>query len=178
MWHTFTIIVVSKYSTWLNKLKKLSNDTLKYDYVKLLVMGLNHPVPVCPFNDYPPDVIEPLEGEWIVNARNMFYNSDPSCRPIVSNPPVVTAVSDDKCQFAAYQEIPNTGLQCFYAQSDEPLYEWFFKHGSLSVPPENAVQAIPLDWERSLAGIHVAPPKIHSKYAMNVYIIFCYTNLT
>ncbi|XP_003240416.1 uncharacterized protein LOC100571758 [Acyrthosiphon pisum] len=155
--------VVSKYSTWLKKLRKHPNETLKYDYVKLLVMGLNHPVPVCPFNEYPPDVIEPLEGEWIVNARNIFYNGDPSCRPIVLNPPIMTAVSDDKCQFAAYQEIPNAGLQCYYAQSDEPLYEWFFKHDSLSIPPENPVQAIPLDWERSLAGIHVAPPKIPSK---------------
>ncbi|XP_060882112.1 uncharacterized protein LOC132953788 [Metopolophium dirhodum] len=155
--------VVSKYSTWLNKLRKHPNETLKYDYVKLLVMGLNHPVPVCPFNEYPPDVIEPLEGEWIVNARNIFYNGDPSCRPIILNPPIMTAVSDDKRQFAAYQEIPNAGLQCYYAQSDEPLYEWFFKHDSLSIPPENPVQAIPLDWERSLAGIHVAPPKIPSK---------------
>ncbi|CAI6354550.1 unnamed protein product [Macrosiphum euphorbiae] len=155
--------VVSKYSTWLKKLRKHPNETLKYDYVKLLVMGLNHPVPVCPFNEYPPDVIEPLEGEWIVNARKIFYNGDPSCRPIILNPPIMTAVSDDKRQFAAYQEIPNAGLQCYYAQSDEPLYEWFFKHDSLSIPPENPVQAIPLDWERSLAGIHVAPPKIPSK---------------
>ncbi|XP_026814213.1 uncharacterized protein LOC113554498 [Rhopalosiphum maidis] len=153
----------SKYSSWLKALRRHSNATVKYDYVKLLVMGLNHPVPVCPFNDYPPAVIEPLEGEWIVNARNIFYNGDPSCRPTVLNPPIVTAVSDDKRQFAAYQKIPNAGLQCYYAQSDEPLYEWFFKHKSLSIPPDNAVHAIPLDWERSLAGIHVAPPKITSK---------------
>lgn len=81
-------------------------------------------------------------------------DTDPACqRPISLNPPVVTAVSNDRRQFAAYQTIPNVGLQVFYAQSDEPLYEWFFKQGSPSTQPDSASQAKSLDWERSLAGI-------------------------
>lgn len=151
------LIVISKYSSWLKTLRNHPNAELKYDYVKLLIMGLNHPVSVCPFNEYPPAVIDPIEGDWIVRARNVFQLGDPSCQGIVLNPPVITAVSDDKRQFAAYQKIPNGGLQCFYAQSDEPLYDWYFKFNSLSVPPENASHAIPLDWERSLAGIRKIP---------------------
>lgn len=145
---------MSKYSTWLKALENHTDAQVKYDYVRLLIMGLEHPVPVCPFNDFPPNVIDPVDGDWLEKARDIFQRGDPSCHPTVLNPPVITAVSDDKRQFAAYQSIPNTGIQCFYARSDdEPLQEWSYKFQSLSVPPENWVQAMPLDWERSLAGI-------------------------
>lgn len=139
-------------------------------------MGLNHPVAVCPFNEYPPAVIEPIGGDWIVKARNIFQHGDPFCQKTVLNPPVITAVSDDRKQFAAYQKIPNGGLQCFYAQSDEPLYDWFFKYNSLSIPPDNASQAISLDWERSLAGIRKIPANNDSKYLFHIIVFKCNYN--
>lgn len=145
-----------KYSSWLKALRKLSDNRVKCDYVKLLVMGLENPVSVYPFNDFPPDFIEPIEGEWIARARDIFGSDDPSSRPPLLNPAISTSVSDDKRQFAAYQTIPGVGLQCYYAQSDEPLHEWSFKSESMLKKPENATHAIPLDWERSLAGIRRA----------------------
>lgn len=146
--------VISKYSTWLKALRDHPNLELKYDYIKLLIMGLDHTEQVSPFNEYPPAVIDPIEGgDWQTMAKNTFFNSHLTDRPTIPNPPVVTAVSDDKCQFAAYQMIPNFGMQCYYAQSDDPLYEWRFKYNSLSVAPAKPIHAIPLDWERSLAGI-------------------------
>lgn len=145
--------VVSKYSTWLTALRSHPNAELKNDYVKLLVMGLDHPGQVYLFDEYPPAVIEPVEGgDWTAKARNVFFNVQ--CpRPVTANPPVVTAVSDDRRQFAAYQAVPKTGMQFYYAQSDDPLYLWYFKNNSASVPPADPLHAIPLDWERSLAGI-------------------------
>lgn len=150
------VTVIAKYSTWLDALRKHPDAKLRYDYVKLLVMGLEHPVSVCPFNDYPPAAIEPLDCGWTETVRNVFSDRDDEpgpCRPAVLNPPVVTAVSDDRRRFAAYQKVPGAGVQVFYAQSDDPLYEWFFKRGSASTQPDHPVQARSLDWERSLAGI-------------------------
>jgi hypothetical protein len=129
---------------------------VKCDYVKLLIMGLEYGVPVYPFNEFPPDHIEPIEGEWVAKARDIFCSNNSFSRPTVLNPAIATSVSDDKRQFAAYQTIPGAGLQCYYAQSDQPLHEWFFKSDSMLKQPTNAVQAIPLDWERSLAGIRRA----------------------
>lgn len=146
-------IVISKYSTWLSALRSHPNEELKYNYIKLLIMGLDHPEQVYPFNEYPPAKIEPIDvNDWLTAAKNIFFDN-PSFQPTVSNPSVVTAVSDDKCQFAAYQTIPKVGIQCYYAQSDDPLQNWLFKYNSLSVAPTNPIHAIPLDWERSLAGI-------------------------
>lgn len=153
--------VKSKYSTWLSALKANPDDGLKHDYVRLLVMGLNNPVPVCPFNEYPPEEIEPLDGDWMDVSRNMFARDN--CRPETVNPPIMTAVSDDRCEFAACQRLARAaGVQCFYARSDEPLYEWNFKYDSTANPPDEAARARPLDWERSLAGIRKA-----SKYGIH-----------
>lgn len=41
-------------------------------------MGLDQPEPtsMCPFNNYPPATISPLDGEnWTAAARNLFFNS-------------------------------------------------------------------------------------------------------
>lgn len=145
--------VVSKYSTWLKALQSNPNDKLRYDYVRLLIIGLDHHIQVYPFTEFPPDAIEPIEvDDWPTKAKTIFFNSV-ALQPAVPNPPVMTAVSEDKRQFAAYQTIPSVGMQCYYAQSDDPLYDWSFKSNSISVAPAKPLHAIPLDWERSLAGI-------------------------
>ncbi|VVC41728.1 Hypothetical protein CINCED_3A020198 [Cinara cedri] len=145
--------VIAKYSRWLEVLRNHTNMELKYNYIKMLIMGLDHPEQVYPFNEYPPARIDPFEGsDWSTIARDIFFNNR-TFQLTVPNPPVVTAVSDDKRQFAAYQTIPKVGMQCYYAQSDDPLYEWRFKYNSLSIAPPKPIHAIPLDWERSLAGI-------------------------
>lgn len=66
-------------------------------------------------------------------------------------PPTTTAVSSDNCQYASYQVIPNVGVQCYYAYSDDNIYHW-------SLPPEINVptdgpHAMDIEWERSFAGI-------------------------
>jgi len=66
-------------------------------------------------------------------------------------PTVSTAMSNDKRQYASYQIIPNVGVQCYYAFSDEPIYNW--AHSSQIIIPKNGPHATDIDWERALAGI-------------------------
>lgn len=71
--------------------------------------------------------------------------------PEDQNTSISTAVSSDKCQYASYQVIPNVGVQCYYAYSDDAMYHW-------SLPPEINVpkdgpHAMDIEWERSFAGI-------------------------
>lgn len=74
---THTPTVISKYSTWLDTLRRHKDARIRYDYVRLLILGLEQPMPtsVCPFNDYPPEKIEPLVGDdWTAAARHMFFD--------------------------------------------------------------------------------------------------------
>lgn len=69
----------------------------------------------------------------------------------VYNPSVATAVSHDKCQYASCQVIPNVGVQCYFAYSDDPIYYWSLP--SQITVPERGPHATDLDWERATAGI-------------------------
>lgn len=62
-----------------------------------------------------------------------------------------TAVSHDVRQYASCQLIPNVGVQCYYAFSDEPLYNWSIPQ-QVSIPSRGS-HARDNDWERALAGI-------------------------
>jgi hypothetical protein len=66
-------------------------------------------------------------------------------------PTISTAMSNNKCQYAAYQIIPNTGVQCYYAFSDEPMYNWSLS--SKIKVPNSGPHATDIEWERALAGI-------------------------
>lgn len=70
-------------------------------------------------------------------------------------PSISTAVSPNKCRYAACQVIPNVGVQCYYAYSDNHLYSWSFPP-QISVPAEGP-HARDIDWERAMAGIHFEP---------------------
>lgn len=50
-------------SSWLKALEGMNDKNVRNDYIKLLVMTLQHPEPLCPFKDFPPDSIDPLEKE-------------------------------------------------------------------------------------------------------------------
>jgi len=69
----------------------------------------------------------------------------------VHYPTISTAMSNDKRQYASYQVIPNVGVQCYYAFSDEPMYNWNLS-SQVSVP-KGGPHATDTDWERALAGI-------------------------
>lgn len=71
--------------------------------------------------------------------------------PENTSPSISTAVSSDKCQYASYQVIPNVGVQCYYAYSDESMYHWSLPQ-EVSVP-KNGPHAKDIEWERSFAGI-------------------------
>lgn len=143
--------VTSKYSTWLKALKDHKHSDTRQAYVKLLVMGLQHPDSVCPFNEYPPDVIDPLDCDLMDKAKSIIRSTDPVCKGVILNPPVMTVVSEDRCQYAASQVVPKVGIQCYFARADYPLSDWNFYLSSSK--PSNPMHAAPLDWERSLAGI-------------------------
>jgi len=69
----------------------------------------------------------------------------------VNYPTISTAMSNNKCQYASYQIIPNVGVQCYYAFSDEPMYNWTLP--SQITVPKSGPHATDTDWERALAGI-------------------------
>lgn len=69
-----------------------------------------------------------------------------------SYPSISTAVSQDKCRYASYQVIPNVGVQCYYAYSDDHLYNWNLPP-QISAPKDGP-HARDIDWERAVAGIH------------------------
>ncbi|XP_050444024.1 uncharacterized protein LOC126847689 [Adelges cooleyi] len=158
--------VASKYSTWLKALKNHTNNETKRAYVKLLVMSLQHPESVCPFNEYPPAVIDPLDCTLMDKAITIIQSADPSCKGVVLNPPVISAVSEDRCQYAASQVVPKVGIQCYYARADYPLSDWNFSYASTK--PPKPMHASPLDWERSLAGIFRKPISTASGNAYNI----------
>lgn len=68
-------------------------------------------------------------------------------------PSMSTAVSNDKCQYASSHVIPNVGVQCFYAFSDEPMYNWILP--TQITVPKNGPHAKDIEWERTLAGIRL-----------------------
>jgi len=68
-------------------------------------------------------------------------------------PTISTAMSYDKRQYASYQVIPNVGVQCYYAFSDEPMFNWNLS-SQISVP-KGGPHATHIEWERSLAGIQL-----------------------
>lgn len=67
------------------------------------------------------------------------------------NPTISTAVSHDRCQYAACQYIPDSGVQCYFAYSDDPIYYWLLPP-QITVPAQGP-HATDLDWERTMAGI-------------------------
>jgi len=75
----------------------------------------------------------------------------------VTYPTISTAMSNDKRQYASYQVIPNVGVQCYYAFSDEPMYNWTLS--SQITVPKSGPHATDIDWERAVAGIQ---PKLHT----------------
>jgi len=66
-------------------------------------------------------------------------------------PLINTAVSPDKCRYASCQVIPNVGVQCYYAYSDDHLYNWNLP-SQITVPKEGP-HARDIEWERAMAGI-------------------------
>lgn len=73
-----------------------------------------------------------------------------------THPTISTAMSNDKCQYASYQVIPSVGVQCYYAFSDEPMYNWSLP--SQITVPKSGPHATDIEWERALAGIKFIKP--------------------
>eukprot|EP00102_Acyrthosiphon_pisum_P027000 XP_016664210.1 PREDICTED: uncharacterized protein LOC100572133 isoform X2 [Acyrthosiphon pisum] len=123
-----------------------------------MTLALQYPDPICPFKDPPPETIDPLENGVIEMARK-FLKKEGTATCIgdsekdlkVHYPTISTAMSNDKCQYASYQVIPNVGVQCYYAFSDEPMYNWNLS--SQVSAPKGGPHATGTDWERALAGI-------------------------
>lgn len=77
-------------------------------------------------------------------------NEETSVNP--KYPSISTAVSRDKCRYAACQVIPNVGVQCYYAYSDDHMYNWNLPP-QISLPREGP-HARDIDWERVTAGVN------------------------
>ncbi|KAF0760741.1 Uncharacterized protein FWK35_00022147 [Aphis craccivora] len=115
-------------SCWLKVLEQNKNKTVLNECIKLMTLALQYSDPICPFKDPPPETIDPLENEVIEMARK-FLNKEGTATCIGDNeydiaethPTISTAMSNNKCQYASYQGIPNVSVQCYYAFSDEPM---------------------------------------------------------
>lgn len=57
-------------SSWLKALEQKSNTSIRNEYIKLMVLALQHSEPMCPFKDPPPEIIDPLEN----GVRYVFVN--------------------------------------------------------------------------------------------------------
>ncbi|XP_050435470.1 uncharacterized protein LOC126842499 [Adelges cooleyi] len=152
---SFEVLKIS--SSWLSALEKVGNKDIRNSYIKLLVLALQHPEPMCPFKDLPPETIDPLEDEVFEMARKfMKKEGTATCSNDYkdsANPTIETAVSHDTCTYAASQVIPNVGTQCYFATSNESIHEWSIPP-QLSIPKEH-MHARSLDWERTAAGIQL-----------------------
>ncbi|XP_050061922.1 uncharacterized protein LOC114132101 isoform X2 [Aphis gossypii] len=145
-------------SSWLKVLEQNKNKTVRNEYIKLMTLALQYTDPICPFKDPPPDTIDPLENGVIEMAKK-FLNKEGTATCIGDNeydiaetyPTISTAMSNNKCQYASYQVIPNVGVQCYYAFSDEPMYNWSLS--SKIKIPKSGPHATDVEWERALAGI-------------------------
>ncbi|XP_060845094.1 uncharacterized protein LOC132924680 [Rhopalosiphum padi] len=150
-------------SSWLKALEQNKNKTVRNEYIKLMTIALQYTEPICPFKDPPPEIIDPLENGVIEMARK-FLKKEGTATCIGdneydikdTNPTVSTAMSNDKCQYASYQVIPNVGVQCYYAFSDEPMYNWSLS--SQITIPKSGPHATDIEWERALAGIKFIKP--------------------
>ncbi|KAL5236768.1 hypothetical protein ACI65C_004178 [Semiaphis heraclei] len=145
-------------ASWLKALEQNNNKVVRNEYIKLMTLALQYTEPICPFKDPPPKTIDPLENGVIEMARK-FLKKEGTATCIGDNekdlkftyPTISTAMSNDKRQYASYQIIPNVGVQCYYAFSEEPIYNW--THSSQTIIPKNGPHATDIDWERALAGI-------------------------
>jgi len=88
-------------------------------------------------------------------------------------PPISTAMSNDKRQYASYQVIPNVGVQCYYAFSDEPMYNWSISP-QITIP-KSGPHATDIEWERALAGIQL---NLHKPSADNIKLPNAQKNAT
>lgn len=95
--------------------------------------------------------------------------------PTNLNPTITTAVSNDKCQYAATQIIENVGVQCYFAYSDDNIHDWLLPP-QLMVP-KGLMHASDVDWERTAAGIQLEDVHINIEELRdsdNEYVYFIY----
>ncbi|XP_022175653.1 uncharacterized protein LOC111037408 [Myzus persicae] len=159
-------------ASWLKVLEQNKNKTIRNEYIKLMMLTLQYKEPICPFKDPPPETIDPLENGVIEMSRK-FLKKEGTATCVgdiekdikVTYPTISTAMSNDKRQYASYQVIPNVGVQCYYASSEEPMYTWTLP--SQITVPKSGPHATDIDWERALAGIQ---PKLHKPSTEKVQI--------
>lgn len=141
-----------------------------------MTLALQYSDPICPFKDPPPETIDPLENEvkrivsrifniqimkcpQVIEMARKFLNKEGTATCIGDNeydiaethPTISTAMSNNKCQYASYQGIPNVSVQCYYAFSDEPMYNWSLS--SKITIPKSGSHATDIEWERALVDI-------------------------
>lgn len=111
---------------WIKKLMNHENKKERLNYLKLLLFALQKPLLIGPFKDPPPQHLEPLPEE--LNIMDMIdkvlLEPEKENRVKMSHPTVSTAVSHDLTEYAAVQNIPNFGVQCYYATSPISINQW------------------------------------------------------
>lgn len=114
-------------AVWIKTLINEQDKVLRLDYLKLLLFALQKPDLIGPFKGRPAPNLEPLtKGQSILETISIFLEENKQEEQLHSKtePRVSTAVSHDLTEYAACQEIPNFGVQCFYATSPISINQW------------------------------------------------------
>lgn len=139
-------------AVWIKKLMNEEDKSLRLDYLKLLLFALQKPALIGPFKCLPPDCLEPLpEGHSILELISSVLEETEKDSELKSHPVVTAQVAHDLTEYAAVQEIPNFGIQCFYATSPISINQWHLTD-EYSYPRKYIYGAEA--WEQSLSQLY------------------------
>ncbi|KAL1456489.1 hypothetical protein WDU94_001220 [Cyamophila willieti] len=138
---------------WIKKLMNEEDKKLRLDYLKLLLYALQKPTMIGMFRNLPPPSLEPLpEGLNIMELIDKVLE-EPEKENVKDkvHPTVSSAVSHDLTEYAAVQNIPNFGVQCFYATSPISINQWHLSNDYLF--PRKYIYGAEA-WEQSLSHLY------------------------
>ncbi|CAG2067580.1 unnamed protein product, partial [Timema podura] len=136
-------------AAWLKKLQSINDKNLsgiRNNYIKLLLFSLQRRRLLGIFKKLPDQntQLEPFPDDAsVLDMTRKFTELDITAPEEIqaSVPPYIVEVSSDLKEYAVAQEIPNFGVHCYFAVSNDPISEWDNAEKGLypRVPPSLAL---------------------------------------
>nr|CAD7266629.1 unnamed protein product [Timema shepardi] len=119
-------------AAWLKKLQSIDDKNLagiRNNYIKLLLFSLQRRRLLGIFKKLPDQnkQLEPFPDDAsVLDMTRKFTELDITAPEEIQTtiPPYIVEVSSDLKEYAVAQEIPNFGVHCYFAVSNEPISEW------------------------------------------------------
>nr|CAD7399291.1 unnamed protein product [Timema cristinae] len=119
-------------AAWLKKLQSIDDKNLagiRNNYIKLLLFSLQRRRLLGIFKKLPEQnkQLEPFPDDAsVLDMTRKFTELDITAPEKIQTiiPPYIVEVSSDLKEYAVAQEIPNFGVHCYFAVSNEPISEW------------------------------------------------------